>query len=249
MTDTRQSKTHEAVTSGGSALGRYQRVIVGRRGWGRLVYFELCSWLGVVPGALGVLLRRWCWPRLFGSCGRGVLFGANVALRHPHRIVLGDRVVLGEGCVLDARTEDATVALSIGDDTILGNNVMVSCKSGRARIGARCGLGAQTIVHAVANADTELGDDLIIGPRCYIAGGGNYVIDSLDVPMSQQGLRPGETTRLEDDIWLGAGVIVLPGVTVGRGSVAAAGTVVHESVPERSICAGVPARVVRTRGE
>ena len=249
MSNANQTKTHQAVTTGGSALDRYQKVIVGRPGLGRLVYFELCSWMGPIPGAAGVLLRRLFWPRLFGSCGRGVLFGANVALRHPHRIVVGDRVVIGEGCVLDARNDGAEVALTIGEDSILGNNVMVSCKNGRASIGARCGVGTQTVIHAVAEADTDLGNDLIIGPRCYIAGGGNYNIDRLDVPMAQQGLRAGESTRLEDDIWLGAGVIVLPGVTVGRGSVAAAGAVLRESVPERSICAGVPARVIRTRGE
>lgn len=241
------AKTHAAVTEGGSALDRYRRVVVGGGGFGRLVWFELCAWLAPVPGALGLLLRGLLWPSLFHSCGRGAVFGAGVSLRHPHRIGLGERVVVSDGCILDARHEEAEVALAVGDDTILGNDVMVSCKGGSARIGARCGLGARTIVHAVHGSDAELGDDLVIGPNCYIAGGGNYRMDRTDVPIAAQGLRAGEGVRLEGDIWLGAGVTVLPGVTVGAGSVIAAGAVVTEDVPPRSVCAGVPARVIRSR--
>ena len=249
MTKPPQHKTQAKATQGGSALGRYQQVIVGRRGWVALLYFELCTWMSPVPGALGLLLRKAFWPRLFHSCGPGTVFGANVSLRHPHRIALGSNVVVSDGCILDARNEDADVALSVGEDSILANNVMISCKGGTTRIGARAGIGAQTIIHAVAGSEVEMGNDLIIGPACYIAGGGNYNIERTDVPMAQQGLREGESTRLGDDVWLGARVTILPGVTIGCGSVAAAGAVLTESIPERSVCAGVPARVIRQRGQ
>jgi acetyltransferase-like isoleucine patch superfamily enzyme len=89
----------------------------------------------------------------------------------------------------------------------------------------------------------------MIGPKCYVAGGGNYNIDRTDIPISQQGLKGGVGVVLRDDIWLGANVTVLPGVTMGRGSVAGAGTVITKSVDERTVCAGVPARVVKTRGQ
>lgn len=247
MTTHTQPKTQSSITEGGSALDRYRRVIVGRPGWAALAYFEMCMWLALVPGALGLLLRKILWPRLFHGCGRGTVFGANVALRQPHRIVLGDNVVVSDGCVLDARSEGVDIALEVGSDSILANNVMISCKDGTVRIGARAGIGAQTIVHAVSASTVQMGDDVIVGPACYIAGGGNYNIERLDVPMAKQGLRQGEDTRLGDDVWLGARVSVLPGVTVGSGSVAAAGAVLRGSIPERSICAGVPARVIRRR--
>jgi len=247
MSDERHTKTHETVTGGGSAIDRYRRVIVGRPGWGALVWFEICAWMAVVPGALGLWLRKTFWPSLFGACGVGTVFGAGVSLRHPHRIRLGERVVLGDGVVLDARAEGVEVAIEVGDDTILGNDVTISCKAGTARIGARCGLGARTLVHAVHGSNARLGDDLVIGPSCYIAGGGNYRIDRLDVPIARQGLEPGQHATLENDLWLGAHVTVLPGVTIETGSVVAAGAVVNENVPARSIAAGVPARVIRNR--
>lgn len=247
MSDPRHAKTHETVTGGGSAIDRYRRVIVGRPGWGALAWFEICAWMAPIPGALGLWLRKTFWPSLFGACGAGTVFGAGISLRHPHRIRLGERVVLGDGVVLDARAEQADLAIEIGDDTILGNDVTVSCKGGTARIGARCGLGARTLVHAVHGSDARLGDDLVIGPACYIAGGGNYRTDRLDVPIARQGLESGQHAVLENDLWLGANVTVLPGVTIGGGSVVAAGAVVNESLPAHSVAAGVPARVIRSR--
>jgi len=58
---------------------------------------------------------------------------------------------------------------------------------------------------------------------------------------------PCSAIVVEDDVWLGAGAIVVAGVTVGRGSVVAAGAVVTRDVPPRSVVAGVPARLVRSR--
>lgn len=242
-----QGKTQAAVTGRGSALARYREVIVGRPGLLSLIYFELCAWLALVPGAAGLMLRKMLWPRLFAACGRGTVFGANVALRHPGRIELGDNVVVSDGCILDARSPELDVAIRIGSESILANNVMISSKNGAVRVGPRAGLGTQCVVHAVGGSTVEIGADLIAGPQCYIAGGGNYRTDRTDVPINSQGLHEEEHTRLGADVWLGAKVTVLPGVTVGSGSVAAAGAVITADVPERTVCGGVPARVLRDR--
>ncbi len=69
--------------TGGDPLRTYQEVIVGRPGWVALVYFEWCAWLSPVPGAVGLLLRKLFWPRLFAACGRGVVFGVNVVCASP----------------------------------------------------------------------------------------------------------------------------------------------------------------------
>ncbi len=244
-----QMKTQASITEGGSALQRYCRVIVGRPGWGALVYFEICTWLAIVPGALGLFLRKSLWPGLLGNCGKGVVFGASVTLRHPHRVHLGDRVVVSDGCILDARNGSAEKAIDISDDVILANNVTISCKGGTVRVGAGSGIGTQTVIHAVNGCRVELGADQVVGPDCYIAGGGNYDIDRVDLPMVRQGLRESEEgVTLEGDNWLGAKVTILPGVTMGRGSVAAAGAVVTSSVPPMAVCGGVPAKVIRMRG-
>ena len=56
-----------------------------------------------VPGALGLALRKTLYPSLLGACGRNVIFGQNVVLRHPHKIRIGDNVVIDDNCLLDAK--------------------------------------------------------------------------------------------------------------------------------------------------
>jgi acetyltransferase-like isoleucine patch superfamily enzyme len=243
------AKTHAAVTGDTSALARYQDVVVGRRNLLGLIYFELCLWLAFVPGALGLVLRQWLWPRLFHSCGRKVYFGSSVTLMHPHRIAIGDRTVIGNGCVLDARTPSSELAIAIGSDVILSQGVMLSCKNAGITIGNRVGMGPYAVVQATNDDPVRIDDDAVIAAHCYIVGGGQYQMDRLDVPIAKQPMRRTGGTRVEAGVWLGSHVDVLGGVTVGRDSVVGAGSVVTRSLPEMTICVGVPARVVRRRDE
>lgn len=95
----------------------------------------------------------------------------------------------------------------------------------------------------------SIGNKVMFGPKVTIMGGdhnasviGRYMIDVNEK-------LPGDDlpVTIEDDVWIGTGAIILKGVTVGRGSIVAAGSVVNKSVPEYSIVAGVPARVVKSR--
>lgn len=240
-------KSHAAIAGKGSALRKYQDVIVGSRSLGTLAYFELCLLLGQIPGALGLFLRKMFWPRLFGSCGRGVQFGFGVILRHPGRVALGDNVIVSEHCILDARSDYSDHAIMIASDVILSNHVMLSCKDGYISLGARTGVGPQTIIQSTNRCEVLIGEDVMIGPRCYVVGGGNYHTERLDVPMREQGIDPDSGVRIGNDVWLGANVTVLGGTVVGSGSVLGAGAVVTKSMPDHAICAGVPARQIRTR--
>lgn len=240
-------KSHAAVTGSGSALRKYQNVVVGHESIPGLLYFEWCMFLGVLPGAIGLILRKIFWPRMFGSCGRGCNFGQNIIVRHPHRIHLGVRAVISDGCVLDARTDGDDEVLMLQDDVILSNNVMISCKDGNVVVGARTGIGAQTIIQSTNQCPVTIGEDVMIGPRCYFVGGGSYNVERIDIPMREQGIKPDTGVEVRSDVWLGANVTVLGGVTMQKGSIAGAGSVVTSSIPEYGVCVGVPARVVRTR--
>jgi acetyltransferase-like isoleucine patch superfamily enzyme len=93
---------------------------------------------------------------------------------------------------------------------------------------------------------------LTIGDHCRIAHGCSFIsedhiFDDRNVPIWQQGKRAGAIV-LEEDVWCGCGVKVMRGVTIGRGSVVAAGAVVTRDIPPYSIAMGVPARIVGVRG-
>ena len=106
----------------------------------------------------------------------------------------------------------------------------------------------------------SIGDRVDIGEFVVLraSGGleiGNRVLIAAHAVLTTRG-HPAEPPRygrvvdgpvvIEDDVWIGAGAIVLPGVTVGRGSIVAAGAVVTRSVPPGTLVAGIPAEPIRT---
>src|SRR4051812_5944455 len=99
----------QLFTASMSARQKYAALIVGKTGFGSLLAYELIVTLTQsVPGALGLVLRKAFYPMLLGSCGRNVVFGQNVALRHPHKIHIADDVVVDDNCLLDAKGGDGS---------------------------------------------------------------------------------------------------------------------------------------------
>ncbi len=240
-------KTHKAVTGKGSALKRYRQVIIGNDSFVAFLYYEFCQLFTFFPGAFGMVLRKIFWPRMFGRCGRGTVFGYGVVVRQPNKIALGESVVVSEYCILDGRSAAQEMSIDVGERTILSNNVMLSCKNGSINIGKDVGINAQTIVQSTSGNQVLIGDDCVIGQRCLIIGGGNYVISDKERLIRNSPINDDGGIVVETNVWLGANVSVLGGVTIGRGCVAGAGSVISRSIPPFSVCMGIPARVVRER--
>jgi len=87
--------------------------------------------------------------------------------------------------------------------------------------------------------NVKIGSNVMMGPDVYILTQ-NHVTSRTDIPMNRQGFRPEIPVIIEDDCWIGARTIILPGVTIGRGSVIGAGSVVTKSVPPLVVAAGNP---------
>lgn len=92
----------------------------------------------------------------------------------------------------------------------------------------------------------SIGPYVMLGPRVMVVGK-DHVIDKAGVPIIFSGRPAAETTKLEADCWIGAGSILIAGITIGRGAVVAAGSVVNKDVAPYSIVGGAPARVIRER--
>jgi acetyltransferase-like isoleucine patch superfamily enzyme len=93
-----------------------------------------------------------------------------------------------------------------------------------------------------------IGRDVQIAPHCGFSPY-EHNFEDRDLVIHQQGIRSGGNIVLEDDVWLGLGVAVLEGVRIGKGAIIGAGAVVTEDIPAYAIAVGVPARVIRMRGE
>lgn len=98
-------------------------------------------------------------------------------------------------------------------------------------------------VHIVARESVTIGDGCLFGERVSIHDE-NHVNSDPDLPVSQQGLRSAPI-RIGNDVWLGANVVVLSGVTIGDRAVVAAGSVVTKDVAAGDLVGGVPAKVIR----
>jgi len=240
-------KTHSAITDNGSPLGKYQDVMIGSPSLREFLYYEWCQLLAPIPGALGMVLRKIFWPKMFASCGKGCLFASGVTVRQPGHIHLGHSVVISEGCVLDGRHTEKKQVIVLGDNVMLSNAVMLSCKNGTIAIGDNTGINAFSIIQSTSDCPVHIGKDCILGQRVLVIGGGSYNMDRLDIPLRRQGIKNDGGIHIEDNVWLGANVSVLGGVTMGSGSVAATGAVVTRSVEENSVNMGIPARTVRSR--
>jgi len=228
----------------GNAVQAYMDLMIGSRSWGGLLKYELLAcWLAGTPGALGLALRRVLWRRLFQHSGRGVIWGRNIALRHPGKMAIGDAVVVDDQCLLDAQGCEPG-GFSIGAGTLISRDCVISGKDGPLSIGPRANIGAGCILYA--STRLEIGADTMLAALCYIGGGRYTTRGRVDIPIAAQAL-PRLGVVIEEDCWLGAGVIVIDGVRIGRGSVIAAGAVVTKDVAPYSVVAGVPGRLVANR--
>ena len=130
---------------------------------------------------------------------------------------------------------------SFGEDANIEHGAVFnsSCSLGAfSSIGVDCelnGFGGITI-----------GDYVMMGPETVIYTE-NHSTKRTDIPMQQQGYEAPKPVVIEDDVWIGRRVIILPGVTIGKGSVIGAGAVVSKDIPPYSVAVGVPARVVKSR--
>ena len=227
-----------------SALKKYQEVTIGSPNIGFLIKYELIMGIfGSLPGALGLVLRRPLFRTLLGKVGSNVVFGRNIVLRHPQKICLGNNVIIEDNSVLDAKGKD-NKGIFIGDNVMIGRNSVLSCKDGDLIIGKNTNIAMNCFIQSAKNVN--IGKNVLIAAYCYIIGGGDHAISRTDIPIiAQEQIVKGIT--IEDNVWLGAGVRVQDGITIGRDSIIGAGAVVTKSIPEFSIAVGVPAKVIRKR--
>jgi len=230
-----------------SALQRYQMLALGSFSVWYLIKFELImlftSW---VPGALGLMLRKICYPYILGSVGRNVVFGQNVSIRHGLKIQIGDNVVLDDGVTLDAKGS-TNQGICIGHNAIISRNVVLSCKNGDLKIGSDGTIGINSLVHAMEGSNVTLGDQVLIGAFSYLIGSGPYVTKSIDTPFKKQGMIPQGGITVADNVWIGSHVQILDGTSVGTGAIVGSSSVVNKNIADYDVAAGVPVRKIKSR--
>lgn len=133
--------------------------------------------------------------------------------------------------------------LEIGSHALFEPGVWLTSDTGRIVIGAGAMLNLGVMVAALEH--TEIGDQCMLANGCLVTDA-DHRFDDPDTPVPWQGFTSKGPTVLEDNVWLGANVVVTSGVRIGRRSVIGANSVVTEDIAPYSIAAGAPAKVVKT---
>jgi acetyltransferase-like isoleucine patch superfamily enzyme len=241
------SAQKEFLSEKKSLSAKYAGLVVGEKGPGKFLRFELVNLLfSWIPGALGLALRRAFYPCLFRKVGKGVVFGRNLTLRHPRKITIGDNVAIDDNVVLDAKGEK-NAGLRIGDNVFIGRNTILSCKEGSITVGDYSNISANCSL--LSETEIVLGRYCFLAGQCYLVAGGNHGFSDLGRPIMFQPSFSKGGIRIGDDVWLGAGVIVLDGVTIGQGTVVGAGAVVTGPLPEYAVVVGSRRLLIRDRRE
>jgi acetyltransferase-like isoleucine patch superfamily enzyme len=222
--------------------------------------------------SFGILAKYWS---LFWMQFAGLGFLGRIAARlaawfaPPHK----GRVVLARMSRRGYIEPTATIYhsnLRLGTHIFIGDRVMIFQREngGPVELGNRVYIYRDTIIETGLGGYVTVGENSSIHPRCQLnanvspikIGCGVMIGPSCALYSYDHGIAPNMSIRkqplqtkggivIDDDVWLGFGVIVLDGVRIGKGAVVGAGSVVTHDVPDNAIAVGVPARIVKMRSD
>jgi len=155
------------------------------------------------------------------------------------------RVQIGKGLVIDMRSAIIGNKIQSGGNLRIGRGVMLYAQTGEIRIGRNVEINSGSSLDANDGGTIILGNDVLLGENIIVRASSHKYADT-DIPINQQGHSPG-MIEVGDDVWVGSGVILVPGASIGSHSVIAAGSVVTRALPPYSVCAGNPAKPIRLR--
>jgi len=169
------------------------------------------------------IIRRFLVPRFLISAYYYARFGAKISPRAE--VDLAPNVSFGPGCTVSSFTK-------------------MKAAEGDLIMGARCGFATGCFISPGAKAIT-IGDNFICGPNAVITSS-NYVYEKLDVHPEDQG-HTSKGVRIGDNVWLGAGTIVLDGSVLGDNTIVVANSLINRRYPPNVILQGNPAKIIMKR--
>jgi acetyltransferase-like isoleucine patch superfamily enzyme len=162
------------------------------------------------------------------SCGKQFSIAPGCTIVGAHNIVVGDNFNAYARLRLEAY--DWHLGFGFSPQIIIGNNVCINYD---------CHIGCINKI--------SIGNNVLIASKVFITDHFHGEIDGgiLDVPPAQRKLFSKGSVIIEDNVWIGEAVAILPDVRIGFGSIIGANSVVTKSIPARSIACGIPARVIK----
>jgi acetyltransferase-like isoleucine patch superfamily enzyme len=203
--------------------------------------------LTVFTSRRGFQLLRGLFLKIRLKKHQGLLFiGTGVKVNHAYQLITGKNTILEDNVFINALSEDGVI---LGDNVTIARDGILFCTGVIAQKGKGITIGNGTGISARAYFSGQggivIGTECIFGPEVKIYSENHNYADPNQTIKAQGVNRKG--VIIGDNCWIGGGVSILDGVTIGNGCVIAAGSVVNRSIPENSIAAGIPARIIKNR--
>lgn len=147
--------------------------------------------------------------------------------------------IVRAGVIIETRLAGGG-SVTLEENAQLEHNVLVHAHGGNVFVGENSYIGANCVLYG--HGGLTIGNNVMIAAGTIIIPANHNYQDKNKLIKTQGEVRLG--INIKDDVWIGAGCIILDGVTIAKGSVIAAGSVVRTSTPEHSLSVGVPSRVL-----
>ncbi len=191
----------------------------------RGILVEIREWIEFtinnIPGKSGFFFRKLYYKNFFKGKLKNCRIQRGFIAECSRNITFGNNIYIGFNCKIFACNKSK---IEIGDKFTCNSNVMINSR----------GIG-----------EIKIGKNVLIGPNSVLRSN-NHNFRILQKPINQQGMSEGKIS-IEDDVWIGSNVVILPNVIIGKGSIIAAGAVVTSNVESFTIVGGVPAKQIGIR--
>lgn len=171
-----------------------------------------------------------CWiSHKFKHVGENCLFNSFLMLREPHNISFGNNCSIGYHTVIELYSSYREIqkfqpTLSFGNNSSLGDYSHITC-----------------INKIIIGNNVRMGRKVFITDNAH----GTSSMDIISLPPNYRPLSSNGPVIIEDNVWIGEMVCIMPGVTIGRCSIIGANAVVTKDIPSYSVVGGVPAKVIK----
>lgn len=197
--------------------------------------------IGIKLEQLYHLARSAALKKQFKAVGENSkISGEGLILHEPKNISLGDDVTVNHHTQLYAENSSITV----GNKTYINQQALIFALNGKVSVGENTYINHHSELIA-KKSKISIGNNVLIGMYSIITTT-SHDTSPKAIPIRKQEETYKDVT-IEDDVWLGARVIVLQGVRIGKGAVVAAGAVVTKDVEPNTVVGGVPAKLIKKR--
>ncbi len=185
---------------------------------------------------------KYYFKNIIGNISSPFSIHHNAIFKNENQISIGPNVFIGKDIILNGRSKNNEFGIVLGDSTYLKGYSYLDSYGGKIDFKGYSNLSQFCLV--AGQGEVSIGKYVIFGSHCIVLSS-NHIFNDLELPYMFQG-DVSAPVVIEDNVWIGAGSIILAGIKIGRNTVIGAGSIVNKNVPSNCLYVNkVEAQIVR----